>query len=50
MTKEKQKPESEKLPMDFMANEFMNQQLTTLDNLNKQGGEKENDDANAKSN
>ena len=26
-----QKPEAEKLPMDFMANEFMNQQLTTLD-------------------
>ncbi len=41
MTEEKQKPETEKLPMDFMANEFMNQQLTTLDKVNKQGGEKD---------
>ena len=27
--------------------ESMKQQLTTLDELNKQGGKKENDDANA---
>lgn len=47
MTEQKQKPEREKLPADFMANEFMDQQLTTLDNLNKQGGKK---DANANAN
>jgi len=31
MNEEKQKPKIEKIPIDFMANEFMNQQLTTLD-------------------
>lgn len=44
MTEQKPKIEREKLPIDYMMNEFMDQQLTTLDNLNKNGGEK---DANA---
>ena len=37
MTEEK-KPK--KLPINYMANEFMDQQLTTLDK-NKQGGKKD---------
>ena len=47
MTEQKPKIEREKLPIDYMMNEFMDQQLTTLDKLNKNGGKKENDDANA---
>ena len=36
-----QKPEKKKkLPINFMMNEFMDQQLTTLDK-NKQGGKKD---------
>ena len=42
-----QKPEEKKkLPINFMTNEFMDQQLTTLDKL-KEGGKKDANDANA---
>ena len=41
--------EKKELPANFIMEESMKQQLTTLDKLNKQGG-KENDDANAKTN
>ncbi len=37
-----EKPKREKLPINFMANEFMDQQLTTL---NKKENKNANDDA-----
>ncbi len=39
MTEEKPK-EKKKLPINFMANEFMDQQLITLDKLKNQKEEK----------
>lgn len=43
---EEKKPEKkprEKLPINYMANEFMDQQLTTLNKLNKKEKENAND-------